>query len=458
MPGAWITRFGRTVASQVVEAVGSRFESRGGNHIQVGGFALNGAQEPFAGEDDGRLGIEDLAWNPVERAQSMTACASSCWGARSASTQAARTERLRSARGATSTSAASRPRTTGSCSTGTSQPGSSAPTSLATVGSRGSRSRSRTATASSRPWRAKTRARSRPRSRASTRTRDSRLSEKVDAWGLVGLGSGELTLRSRPGRHGERTELTTDIAMRMGAVGVRGEVLTPTEPGGLAIAVKSDAFWVRTESDKVRMATGHLGAAKGEATRLRLLVEGSRSFDSARGTLTPSAEVGVRHDGGDAETGTGIEAGAAARGTRAEQLHASKPRSGDSSRTKRAGYEEWGASGTVRIAPGASGRGLSLSIAPTLGTPASGTGALWSARDARSLVPYGEFEAGRRVEAEVGYGLGAPAEPRARHALRRSLARRGADVADRGKVAARAGGDRWGSRRSGARRTVKRPR
>ena len=31
------------------------------------------------------------------------------------------------------------------------------------------------------------------------------------------------------------------------------------------------------------------------------------------------------------------------------------------------GYEEWGASGAIRIAPSASGRGLTLSIAPVWG-------------------------------------------------------------------------------------------
>ena len=34
----------------------------------------------------------------------------------------------------------------------------------------------------------------------------------------------------------------TDIAMRMGAVQARGEVLSPDEPDGFRMAVKSDAF------------------------------------------------------------------------------------------------------------------------------------------------------------------------------------------------------------------------
>ena len=225
------------------------------------------------------------------------------------------------------------------------------------------------------------------------------LTDKVSAWGLVGMGSGELTLRH--GRQGaDRTELTTDIAMHMGAVGVRDEVLAPAEPGGLAVAVKSDAFWVETESEEVRSADGQLGASEGEATRVRLIVEGSRAFDTGNGTLTPSPEIGVRHDGGDSETGAGLEVGGALRfasGSFSIEGKVSALVAHEAS-----GYEEWGAAGAVRIAPGASGCGLWLTVAPSAGTPASGTGA---------LTRQGRFEAGRQLETEVGYGVGAPRAP-----------------------------------------------
>ena len=47
-----------------------------------------------------------------------------------------------------------------------------------------------------------------------------------------------------------------------------------------------------------------------------------------------------------------------------------------------------GAGGSVRLDPGASGRGLSLTIAPVWGTPSSGVDRLWSARDAAVLCPF----------------------------------------------------------------------
>ena len=36
-------------------------------------------------------------------------------------------------------------------------------------------------------------------------------------------------------------------------------------------------------------------------------LDASRTFEAAGGTLTPSLDVGLRHDGGDADTGTGVE-------------------------------------------------------------------------------------------------------------------------------------------------------
>ena len=45
-------------------------------------------------------------------------------------------------------------------------------------------------------------------------------------------------------------------------------------------------------------------------TRFRTGLEGSRGYTLAgRLALTPSIEVGLRHDGGDAETGAGLDLG-----------------------------------------------------------------------------------------------------------------------------------------------------
>ena len=144
--------------------------------------------------------------------------------------------------------------------------------------------------------------------------------------------------------------------------------------------------------------------AKADARRTRLLIEGSRSLEAGGGALTPSAELGVRYDGRDAETGAGADAGAGFSYTsgaltieaRARMLHVHEE----------SDYEEWGASGAVRLGPDASGRGLSLAVSPSWGATGSGTGHLWSVREQTGIAGDEEFEANRRLQAEVGYGLG----------------------------------------------------
>ena len=228
------------------------------------------------------------------------------------------------------------------------------------------------------------------------------LSERVTAWGMLGYGTGELVLTEKGGTQSERHE--ADLSMTLGALGGRGTLVPAPEGGGFALALKTDAFWVRTESD----ATEGMEGAKADATRLRLTLDASRPFALGAGTLTPSLEAGLRHDGGDAETGAGVELGAGLGWTDPASGVTMEARGRWLAAHEASGYEEWGASGSVRIDPGASGRGLSLTLAPTVGNASSGTGTLWSAADARGIAPGTEFEAARRFDAELGYGLAGP--------------------------------------------------
>ena len=86
----------------------------------------------------------------------------------------------------------------------------------------------------------------------------------------------------------------------MGAVGVRGTLLEPSlSQGGVALAVSSDVLWTRVDTAAV---AGRMVATAADASRLRLVLEGSRPIIlTAGGSLIPSLEVGLRHDGGDAE-------------------------------------------------------------------------------------------------------------------------------------------------------------
>ena len=127
-------------------------------------------------------------------------------------------------------------------------------------------------------------------------------SERLKLWGAAGHGTGEVTLKTAMGG-----SYRADTSWSMAAAGLRGDLLeVPTEGSGPALALTSDALWTRTSSEKTR----DLAASESDATRLRLGLEGSyRMALEGGGHVTPKLEVGARHDGGDAETGFGIELG-----------------------------------------------------------------------------------------------------------------------------------------------------
>ncbi len=126
-------------------------------------------------------------------------------------------------------------------------------------------------------------------------------SERLRLWGAAGHGTGEVTLK--PETDGS---LSSDISWTMASAGARGDLLAPPGSSGPALALTADGLWARTSSEK----THELAASESDVTRLRLGLEGSyRIALEEGGHITPKAEVGARHDGGDAETGFGVEVG-----------------------------------------------------------------------------------------------------------------------------------------------------
>ena len=225
------------------------------------------------------------------------------------------------------------------------------------------------------------------------------LSERVKVWGMVGYGSGSLELALAG-----QGPLHTDIDMTMGALGVRGTVLSTA--AGFELALRSDVLWVNTGS----AATPGRVQTDANTNRLRLVLEGSRAIAlPAGGSLIPSLEVGLRHDGGDAETGSGVEVGGKLRYASSWGLSIEASVRGLLAHEAQ-DYQEWGASGTLRFDPGRQGKGLSASVMPTWGTASSGIGRLWGQPDANGLAPGDGLlapSAAGRLDAELGYGLAA---------------------------------------------------
>ncbi len=221
----------------------------------------------------------------------------------------------------------------------------------------------------------------------------------MSVWATVGHGSGEVEIEDAAGTQ------ASDLTQRMAAAGLSGTLLTSDvliAGGTTRLQAKGDAAFTEAEID----GSGTIAAATLEAGRQRLMIEGNHTRQLASGaTVTPSVEIGMRNDVGDGETGNGVEVGGGLRYaneatglTVAWRARTLLGHSGDD--------EEWGVSGLVRLAPGAAGRGLALSVRPAWGQTASGVQRLW----ATGLTP-GAASAGQeggRLDARVGYGMALP--------------------------------------------------
>ena len=142
-----------------------------------------------------------------------------------------------------------------------------------------------------------------------------RFTDRLEVWGTVGYGQGELEVTPKlPDRDKDGVTLTTDLNLWLAAAGLRGTLLDGGNDG-LTITGTTDAMVVGNTSERV---TG-LEAAQATVTRLRLGVEAQRpitlgkpesvSGADSEAVLTPSLEMELRHDGGDAETGFGLDLG-----------------------------------------------------------------------------------------------------------------------------------------------------
>ena len=228
------------------------------------------------------------------------------------------------------------------------------------------------------------------------------VNERVSVWGLAGWGTGDMTIIQAANENQPERGARTDIEMHLAALGGRSALVKADETGGNDLGLRADAFYVETEAEPI----SNEGGTTAVASRVRLALEGSRAFEMGGGSvLTPGLELGLRHDGGDAETGTGVELGGRVIYTDPDTGLSVEARVRTLIVHEDSDYREWGASSAVRLAPGERGRGLSFSLAPTWGAASGGVDQLWSAGEARGLAPEGDFEAEPRLEGELGYGL-----------------------------------------------------
>ena len=224
-----------------------------------------------------------------------------------------------------------------------------------------------------------------------------RASERLDLWAALGAGTGEVTLVPETGG-----PIGSDLSWSMAAAGMRSSLLPPPEEGsGPALALVSDALWTRTGSER----THELVASDSDVTRLRLGLEGSWNVAlEDGGGLAPRLEISARHDGGDAETGFGLEVGGG--------LEWSDPRRGLAmgleGRTlalhEDRDFEDWGLSFTLSYDPWPeTRRGFSASAGLAMGgVPAGRVAALLDP----VAFPDASGDEGDTWSAEVAHGTG----------------------------------------------------
>ena len=227
-------------------------------------------------------------------------------------------------------------------------------------------------------------------------------SERVTVWTVAGYGAGGLMLNPGAG-----APIETGLSMAMAAGGGRGELLGNGE--GFALAVKADALWVGTRTQAANGTGGKLKATSAAVNRVRTAIEGSQKMTLGRRmALSPSVEIGIRQDGGDAERGRGMDLGAGlvladgvtglAVDIRVRRLLVHQAE----------GFAEHGMAISVSYNPTPSTPlGFSALVSPAWGGDAmSGAEALWGRE---SMGGMGQDHllggGGSRLDTEIGYGV-----------------------------------------------------
>ena len=224
--------------------------------------------------------------------------------------------------------------------------------------------------------------------------------ESTQLWAALGVGGGRVEIED------------TEVAKRFGRQS-SGARFTAAAVGGSARLSAGGALELRVKASgeasrftvKGNGEEGAIAPLAASAQRLRLAAEGSRTWALAGGAeLTPALEVGGRWDGGGGATGAGLEIGGG--------VSWSNPGAGLTMEARAralvaqaGGMREWGASGSLRYAPGPDGRGLSLALSPSWGRAENGMERLWDEGMAARTPSIDSGATGAGLEAELGYGF-----------------------------------------------------
>ncbi len=220
-----------------------------------------------------------------------------------------------------------------------------------------------------------------------------------EVWAILGLGSGEVR-NARTGDLVLKEQSSLNMTLAQG-----GGRLSLYAASGLDLGLEADVGTVRLwTGNGVQMIDG-LAVGVWQA---RFGLDGAYDLALAEGVvLAPYGKVSGRYDGGDGETGVGLEVAGGLR------LQAPRWRVEVQGRLlalhTAAAYKEYGVLVSVGLLPREDGSGLSLEVTPSWGAQAAHTDTLWGDEALASVGARAGAEAAvsekMMMNARAGYGL-----------------------------------------------------
>ena len=137
-----------------------------------------------------------------------------------------------------------------------------------------------------------------------------RLADRLQGWFAPGYGLGSMTLKPQEGPE-NGSERQVPINWYMLAAGLREALVEPSEESGPGLDLTADFLHTQTSSGSLGASEARpaLAATSGMTQRLRVGFDARWKGALPYGDFTPHLGVALRHDIGDADTGRGVEIG-----------------------------------------------------------------------------------------------------------------------------------------------------
>ena len=193
-------------------------------------------------------------------------------------------------------------------------------------------------------------------------------SDRTTIYGVLGFGSGEMETTTGGG-----AAEVADLSSSIGLFG--GKQIMFAGGTGMTVAIVGDFGFANLETDED--AANASGGIAADASRIRGGVEGSMNLAmGVDGSMVPYLNVSFRSDGGDGETGSGVEIASGLRVAQPGFAIDAQFRTLASSGVD--DYSETGFSATATVNPGQTATGFSMSVTPRWGADSHGTDLLWN--------------------------------------------------------------------------------